>query len=114
MKSLDKRAGMMELADVTDSKSVGLITRAGSTPAAGIEQTKSEPFHPEIASDFVFLRASPSVLSELVFLFFFFQAGNFLGEGVDILEFAVNRGKTDVRHRVELFQLLHNHFAYFV
>ena len=25
----------MELADVTDSKSVGLITRAGSTPAAG-------------------------------------------------------------------------------
>ena len=28
-------AGVMELADVTDSKSVGLITRAGSTPAAG-------------------------------------------------------------------------------
>ena len=26
----------MELADVTDSKSVGLITRAGSTPATGI------------------------------------------------------------------------------
>ena len=25
----------MELADVTDSKSVGLITRAGSTPAPG-------------------------------------------------------------------------------
>ena len=25
----------MELADVTDSKSVGLITRAGSTPATG-------------------------------------------------------------------------------
>ena len=28
-------AGVMELADVTDSKSVGLITRAGSTPATG-------------------------------------------------------------------------------
>ena len=26
---------MMELADETDSKSVGLITRAGSTPATG-------------------------------------------------------------------------------
>ena len=29
------QAGVMELADVTDSKSVGLITRAGSTPATG-------------------------------------------------------------------------------
>ena len=28
----------MELADVTDSKSVGLITRAGSTPATGTMQ----------------------------------------------------------------------------
>ena len=28
-------AGVMELADVLDSKSNGLITRAGSTPAAG-------------------------------------------------------------------------------
>ena len=34
---------MMELADVMDSKSIGLITRAGSTPAAGtIETTSSE------------------------------------------------------------------------
>lgn len=28
-------AGVMELADVTDSKSVGLITRVGSNPATG-------------------------------------------------------------------------------
>ena len=28
-------AGVMELADVTDSKSVGLIPRAGSSPATG-------------------------------------------------------------------------------
>lgn len=28
-------AGVMELADMTDSKSVGLILRAGSTPATG-------------------------------------------------------------------------------
>ena len=31
----------MELADVTDSKSVGLITRAGSTPATGT--SKKQP-----------------------------------------------------------------------
>ncbi len=31
----------MELADVTDSKSVGLITRAGSTPATGTKKTLS-------------------------------------------------------------------------
>ena len=30
------RAGVMELADVTDSKSVELITRVGSSPTAGI------------------------------------------------------------------------------
>ncbi len=29
----------MELADVTDSKSVGLITRAGSTPATGTKKS---------------------------------------------------------------------------
>ncbi len=29
-------AGVLELADEADSKSVGLITRAGSTPATGI------------------------------------------------------------------------------
>ncbi len=34
-------AGMMELADVTDSKSVGLILRAGSSPASG---TIPKPF----------------------------------------------------------------------
>ncbi len=34
-------AGVMELADVTDSKSVGLIPRAGSTPAAGTMQKAS-------------------------------------------------------------------------
>ena len=28
-------AGVMELADVTDSKSVGLITRVGSSPTTG-------------------------------------------------------------------------------
>lgn len=28
-------AGVLELADEADSKSVGLITRAGSTPATG-------------------------------------------------------------------------------
>ena len=33
-----KRAGVMELADVTDSKSVGLITRVGSSPTAGIQK----------------------------------------------------------------------------
>ena len=31
----------MELADVTDSKSVGLITRAGSTPATGTKKIPS-------------------------------------------------------------------------
>ena len=31
-------ADVMELADVTDSKSVGLITRAGSTPATGTKR----------------------------------------------------------------------------
>lgn len=30
-------AGVLELADEADSKSVGLITRAGSTPATGIK-----------------------------------------------------------------------------
>ena len=33
----------MELADVTDSKSVGLITRAGSTPATGTIRQAVEP-----------------------------------------------------------------------
>ena len=33
-------AGVLELADEADSKSVGLITRAGSTPATG---TRKEP-----------------------------------------------------------------------
>ena len=36
-----KRAGVMELADVTDSKSVGLITRVGSSPTAGIAHGKT-------------------------------------------------------------------------
>ena len=39
----DGDAGVMELADVPDSKSGGLIPRAGSTPAAGTKQNKSEP-----------------------------------------------------------------------
>ena len=34
---IHSHAGVMELADVTDSKSVGLIPRAGSTPATGIK-----------------------------------------------------------------------------
>ena len=34
-------AGVMELADVTDSKSVGLITRVGSSPTTG---TNKKPF----------------------------------------------------------------------
>ena len=34
------RAGVMELADVTDSKSVGLIPRAGSTPATGTKKAE--------------------------------------------------------------------------
>ena len=33
--STAKNAGVLELADEADSKSVGLITRAGSTPATG-------------------------------------------------------------------------------
>ena len=33
----------MELADVTDSKSVGLITRAGSTPATGTNSMNPNP-----------------------------------------------------------------------
>ena len=46
----------MELADVLDSKSNGLITRAGSTLAAGTKPTKSEPdlSYGEMGSDFVF------------------------------------------------------------
>ncbi len=35
LKSTTVKAGVLELADEADSKSVGLITRAGSTPAAG-------------------------------------------------------------------------------
>ncbi len=35
MYDVSRYAGVMELADVLDSKSNGLITRAGSTPAAG-------------------------------------------------------------------------------
>ncbi len=34
-------AGVMELADVMDSKSIGLITRAGSTPAAGTNKKRT-------------------------------------------------------------------------
>ncbi len=37
----------MELADVTDSKSVGLITRAGSTPATGTSENLSEGCAPD-------------------------------------------------------------------
>ena len=33
-------AGVMELADVTDSKSVGLITRVGSSPTAGTDRDR--------------------------------------------------------------------------
>ena len=33
--STAKNAGVLELADEADSNSVGLITRAGSTPATG-------------------------------------------------------------------------------
>ena len=36
-------AGVMELADVLDSKSNGLITRAGSTPAAGTIRKSRKP-----------------------------------------------------------------------
>ena len=32
---IKSHAGVMELADVTDSKSVGLITRVGSSPTTG-------------------------------------------------------------------------------
>ena len=32
---IKEQAGVLELADEADSKSVGLITRAGSTPATG-------------------------------------------------------------------------------
>ena len=38
-----RHAGVMELADVTDSKSVGLITRAGSTPATGTKEKGMPP-----------------------------------------------------------------------
>ena len=37
-------AGVMELADVLDSKSNGLITRAGSTPATGTIRTAETPY----------------------------------------------------------------------
>ena len=36
---IKEQAGVLELADEADSKSVGLITRAGSTPATGINRT---------------------------------------------------------------------------
>ena len=36
-----EHAGMMELVDVTDSKSVELITRVGSSPTAGTEKEAS-------------------------------------------------------------------------
>ena len=38
MSLFGENAGVMELADVTDSKSVGLITRVGSSPTAGTEK----------------------------------------------------------------------------
>ena len=39
-------AGVMELADVTDSKSVGLITRVGSSPTTGTKMTLQKRCHP--------------------------------------------------------------------
>ena len=38
-------AGVMELADVTDSKSVGLITRVGSSPTTGTIKSKRYRCH---------------------------------------------------------------------
>ena len=40
--STAKNAGVLELADEADSKSVGLITRAGSTPATGTTPNGSQ------------------------------------------------------------------------
>ncbi len=34
-------AGVMELVDVTDSKSVGLIPRVGSSPTTGTKKTRA-------------------------------------------------------------------------
>ena len=42
--STAKNAGVLELADEADSKSVGLITRAGSTPATGTKAPKAVVF----------------------------------------------------------------------
>ena len=47
-------AGVMELADVLDSKSNGLTTRAGSTPAAGTIRKSREPDYTGVR-DFFFV-----------------------------------------------------------
>ena len=45
-------AGVMELADVTDSKSVGLITRVGSSPTTGTRiQWLANPVKSRLNSD---------------------------------------------------------------
>ena len=62
----------MELADVTDSKSVGLITRAGSTPATG---TKIAPAAFAARAIFIFagVEKDRSFNLQKIYLFFFKQ-----------------------------------------
>ena len=48
----NKDAGVMELADVVDSKSTGLITRAGSSPATGTKMTLQKRCHPQNPPEF--------------------------------------------------------------
>lgn len=38
-------AAVVKLADAMDSKSIGLILRAGSTPASGTKSDKVEPYY---------------------------------------------------------------------
>ena len=50
-------AGVMELVDVTDSKSVGLIPRVGSSPTTGTIKAKRYRCHWRKASDINRFRA---------------------------------------------------------
>ena len=56
-------AGVMELVDVTDSKSVGLIPRVGSSPTTGTIKAKRYRCHWRKASDINRFRAflSPKI-----------------------------------------------------
>ena len=77
------QAGVLELADEEDSKSFGLITRAGSTPATGTNKSVPPPWRRALVATVV--RGRPAVfaaqsgantkLPQTSTVFFFFRFG---------------------------------------